>query len=102
MTVLWRPKAASSETILLLPEEPIFNELVRRWSDTVRTVPGQDDQEWDALAGASAWPQATGRRRLVTPPPTDGWAPPVTVSGPCGEAVVPSQPTAACSERAQS
>jgi len=91
MTVLWRPKAASSETILLLPEEPIFNELVRRWSDTGRTVPGQDDQEWDALAGASAWPQTTGRRRLATPAPADGWAPPAPVPEPRSEAVAPSQ-----------
>jgi hypothetical protein len=65
MKALWRSVAGVEEPVRQLPDEPIFNELVRCWSRDERTVPGAADPQWTALVERPVWPP-TGRRRLVT------------------------------------
>jgi hypothetical protein len=64
MTALWRPVAGAEESVRQLPDEPIFNELVRSWSQQERAVPGVVDPEWTALVERPAWPP-TGRHHLA-------------------------------------
>ncbi|WP_371479889.1 hypothetical protein [Kitasatospora sp. NBC_00315] len=61
----WRPSGhPDGETVLQQdlpespdqPDEPIFDELARRWDGAGRTVPGRPDREWTSLVSRPAWP----------------------------------------------
>ncbi|MFC9324735.1 hypothetical protein [Kitasatospora sp. NPDC057015] len=62
----WRPPTlADAETLLHpdgparadRPDEPIFDELVHRWTSAGRAVPGHPDNEWTALVTRAPWPR---------------------------------------------
>jgi hypothetical protein len=59
MKALWRSGAADEGSVRQLPDEPIFNELVRSWSQMERAVPGVADPQWTALVERPAWPSTS-------------------------------------------
>lgn len=38
------------------PDPPIYSELLTRWEEDGRTVPGQCDPEWFRIASSPIWP----------------------------------------------
>ncbi|MFC8450931.1 hypothetical protein [Kitasatospora sp. NPDC057223] len=53
----WRPPAPTDDETVLQPDEPIFDELARRWDGAGRTVPGRPDGEWTTLVSRAPWPR---------------------------------------------
>ncbi|GAA1897926.1 hypothetical protein [Streptantibioticus ferralitis] len=49
----------------LISEVPIYEALARGWVRAGRSVPGQHDREWAALAEQPPWPSGIRRRALV-------------------------------------
>ncbi|MFJ6758113.1 MULTISPECIES: hypothetical protein [unclassified Streptomyces] len=38
------------------PDPPIYRELLARWADAGRTLPGRRDPEWSRLTSSPVWP----------------------------------------------
>ncbi|WP_269854768.1 hypothetical protein [Streptomyces sp. RPT161] len=70
------PRPAASADALAA-EAPIYEALARGWVRAGRSVPGQHDREWAALAEQPPWPSGI-RRRALAP-----------VVGRCDHAVLP-------------
>ncbi|MGW7454898.1 hypothetical protein, partial [Streptomyces sp. NPDC054787] len=39
-----------------VPDPPIYRDLVARWADDGRTLPGRRDPEWSRLTSSPIWP----------------------------------------------
>ncbi len=55
--------AAPADTLAV--EAPIYEALARGWVRAGRSVPGQHDREWAALAEQPPWPNGIRRRALA-------------------------------------
>ncbi|MEU9088219.1 hypothetical protein [Streptomyces sp. NPDC048357] len=38
------------------PDPPIYRDLLARWADAGRTLPGRRDPEWSRLTSSPVWP----------------------------------------------
>ncbi|WKD35714.1 hypothetical protein KO717_29770 [Streptomyces xanthophaeus] len=39
-----------------VPDPPIYQDLLARWADAGRTLPGRRDPEWSRLTSSPVWP----------------------------------------------
>ncbi|MFB7257468.1 hypothetical protein [Streptomyces nojiriensis] len=39
-----------------MPDPPIYRDLLARWADAGRTLPGLRDPEWSRLTSSPVWP----------------------------------------------
>ncbi|WP_314253717.1 hypothetical protein [Streptomyces sp. DSM 40907] len=39
-----------------MPDPPIYLDLLARWADAGRTLPGRRDPEWSRLTSSPVWP----------------------------------------------
>ncbi|MDX3539886.1 hypothetical protein PV721_37340 [Streptomyces sp. MB09-01] len=47
-----QPQAQQQQT----PDPPIYRDLLARWADAGRTLPGRRDPEWSRLTSSPVWP----------------------------------------------
>ncbi|WSP97557.1 hypothetical protein OG444_07910 [Streptomyces sp. NBC_01232] len=41
------------------PDPPIYRDLLARWADAGRTLPGRRDPEWSRLTSSPVWPTSS-------------------------------------------
>ncbi|MEU6297936.1 hypothetical protein [Streptomyces erythrochromogenes] len=41
------------------PDPPIYRDLLARWADAGRTLPGRRDPEWSRLTSSPVWPSTS-------------------------------------------
>lgn len=41
------------------PDPPIYQDLLARWADAGRTLPGRRDPEWSRLTSSPVWPSTS-------------------------------------------
>ncbi|MFJ1563448.1 hypothetical protein [Streptomyces erythrochromogenes] len=41
------------------PDTPIYRDLLARWADAGRTLPGRRDPEWSRLTSSPVWPSTS-------------------------------------------
>ncbi len=42
-----------------VPDPPIYRDLLARWADAGRTLPGRRDPEWSRLTSSPVWPSTS-------------------------------------------
>ncbi|WP_326592349.1 hypothetical protein [Streptomyces sp. NBC_01294] len=68
-----QPREAQREPQHQAPDPPIYHDLLARWADAGRTLPGRRDPEWSRLTSSPIWPTtSSGLYWDVSDEPGDG------------------------------
>nr|WP_046780294.1 hypothetical protein [Streptomyces yangpuensis] len=51
-----RPLRREPQREQQVPDPPIYRDLLARWADAGRTLPGRRDPEWSRLTSSPVWP----------------------------------------------
>lgn len=51
-----REQAPQASQVPQVADPPIYQDLLARWADAGRTLPGRRDPEWSLLTSSPVWP----------------------------------------------